>query len=792
MDKSRVYEKLGLFYLGEKIDIPTLKKSGELLLVKNKNLTTHSVIIGMTGSGKTGLGISMIEEAVLDGIPTIVIDPKGDMGNLLLAFDDFNPDDFQKWIDRDEARKKGLSQSEYAQIIAQEWEHGVVSSYQSRDRVKRYKNGADFSIYTPGSLAGIPISVLSSFSAPSKAILDDPDSFSYLLNSTATSILSLVGVDKDVAQSREFLLITTILNYFWRQEVDLELEEIIGYVTNPPFNKIGVLPLKSFYPQKDRLKLAMLLNNLLASPTFSTWREGDSLDIESLLYTKDAKPRVSILSIAHLNDRERMFFVTLFLNKFISWMRMQSGTSALRAMLYMDEIYGFFPSTSNPPSKEPMLLLLKQARAYGINITLSTQNPIDLDYKGLSNIGSWFIGRVQTKQDINRVIDGLLTAKEGSLDKKSISNLLSNLNKRHFLFKSAHRDELSLFTTRWVLSYLRGPLSKSQIETLMHDKKESFLKEDDLNITKREVTKTISSLPPISDEIQQYYYLAIPSQKPSFEPYLVAWATLRYYNAKRSIDKEERFKYKYYLNENDRDIEWSEAEINRDDKRLYSTKYSKESTFSPLPIFISEASNLEALKKEFSNYLYREKSLTLYRAKSLKIESKAKEELSKFKIRIADELNIRRDKAIDKIKSRFNRKKSSLDKRYQKAVLKLEKEEADVSSRTTDTLLSFGMTLLDAFLGKSTIKRSTASRAGATIRNAKRIYSEKSDVDAAKENLLKIDNEIKSLAQELEDEIDAIYDEFSIDRVEIEEFYIRPRRSDIYDVELALLWESRR
>ncbi len=792
MDYSEVYEKLGLFYLGKEIDIKTGEQTENLLLVKNKNLTTHAAIIGMTGSGKTGLGISMIEEAVLDKIPSIIIDPKGDMGNLLLAFDDFDPKKFEPWIDESETEKKGMTKEEYAQITAQKWEHGILSDFQNRDRVKRYKNGADFTIFTPGSSAGIPISALSSFDAPSRDVLDDRDTFSYLLNSTVTSILALVGIEADPLKSREFLLLTTIFNYFWKKEVNLTLEELVGYVANPPFEKIGVLSLKSFYPQSDRLKLAMLLNNVLASPTFSTWLAGDPLDIESLLYTKDGTPRVSILSIAHLNDNERMFFVTLFLNKFISWMRNQSGTSALRAMLYMDEIYGFFPATSNPPSKNPMLLLLKQARAYGINITLSTQNPVDLDYKGLSNIGSWFIGRLQTKQDIERVIDGLVKSGDDALDKSEISEILANLKKRVFLFKSAHRDNITLFSTRWVMSYLRCPLSKPQIELLMSEKNETMKKREKEPIITKKEKKPLGSTPPLlSDKIDQYYYMPKIDESPEFEPYLLANATIRSYNAKRSIDIEADFYYKYYIDVRDKEINWKNGEKNEDDFDLYDKTAPENATYAQIPRFISEAEDFDELEKEFKNYLYHEKLLTLYKVPELKVESEVGEDISHFKIRVNDILREKQDEALEKLKSKYDKKKASLDKKYQRAIDKLEKEEADVSSRTTDTVLAFGMTILDAFLGRSTVKRSTASRAGSTIRNARRMYNEKDDVEVAKKRVLEIEEDIEALAQELEREIEKIQEDFEITNYKIEEFYIKPRRSDIYDAQLALLWESR-
>ena len=462
------YEKLGLFYLGKEVNPKNLELSDDLLLYKNRDLTTHAVIIGMTGSGKTGLGIDIIEEASIDNIPSLIIDPKGDMGNLLLAFDDLAPKDFEPWIDPKEAEQKGMDISSYAKKTATMWEKGIESWHQDKSRIKKFKQNCDFTIYTPGSSAGVMLSILSSFEAPNQEILEDSDTFNAMLNGTISSLLALIDIDTDPL-SKEYLLLSSIFSHFWKNGVTLSLEELIGYITNPPFQKIGVLNLESFYPQKDRLSLAMLLNSVLSSPSFQNWTKGEVLDIQNLLYTKDAKPRVTILSIAHLSDSERMFFVTLLLNKFITWMRGESGTSSLKALLYMDEVFGFFPATSKPPSKEPMLLLLKQARAFGIGVVLSTQNPIDIDYKGLSNIGSWFIGRLQTKQDKERVIDGLIQNDTSIFDKKKIEELLSNLKSRTFLFKSNKSDSLTLFSTRWVLSYLRGPISKQEIKKLMKE-----------------------------------------------------------------------------------------------------------------------------------------------------------------------------------------------------------------------------------------------------------------------------------------------------------------------------------
>ncbi len=791
---KEMYEKLGLFYLGKELDIKTQEESEELLLVKNKNLTTHAAIIGMTGSGKTGLGIGIIEEAVLDKIPSLIIDPKGDMGNLLLTFPDFNPKSFEPWIDAHEAEKKGMDISSFAVKTAQMWQKGIEGSGQDKERVARLKESADYTIYTPGSSAGIQLSVLSSFDAPSAEVLDDPDTFSYILNSTTSSILALVGIDADPLKSKEYLLLTTLFHYFWKKETSLTLESLIGYVTNPPFDKIGVLALKSFYPQNERLKLAMLLNNVLASPTFSAWIEGENLDIQKLLFTKEMKPRVSILSISHLNDNERMFFVTLLLNKYISWMRTQSGSSSLKTLLYMDEIYGFFPATSNPPSKNPMLLLLKQARAFGVGVVLSTQNPVDLDYKGLSNIGSWFIGRLQTKQDVDRVIDGLVKSGSGAMDKKTISSLLSNLKKRVFLFKSAHRDTIDLFSTRWVMSYLRGPLSKTEISLLMRDKKEAMKSVEPQTAmgTVKKVAKNSNPQPIISEDIDQFYYATNNFEECcSFVPYLLANATVKYYDSKRHIDYEEEMYLKYYLDENMKDIDWDEGEANEDDFDLYDIQARENSSFSPLPHFIAESKNLKSLEKEFSNHLYHDKRITLYRYPSLKLESDLDESIQDFNVRAMDVLREEKEEAIEKLTQKFEKKRKIFEKRHARALQKLAKEEDDVSQNKSNALLSFGMTILDALTGRSAIKRSTTSRAGSTIRSMGKMYREKGDVERAQEKIVEIEEELYELEEALQEAIEEIDSAYTLDSYEMEKFFIKPRRSDIYDLELALLWESR-
>jgi len=461
------FERLGLFYLGRNYDLERQQPTDELTLYNARDLTTHAICVGMTGSGKTGLCITLLEEAAIDEIPAIVIDPKGDIANLLLTFPELRPEDFEPWVDEDEARRKGLTVQEYAAQQAALWQKGLSEWGQGPERIRRLRETAEFAIYTPASSAGIPVSILGSFAAPPAAVLEDDEALRERVTSTATSLLTLVGINGDPAVSREHLLIARILDYNWRAGQNLDLIGLIQQIQSPPFDRVGALELNAFYPAGERFTLAMKLNTLIASPGFEAWLTGVPLEIDQLLYTPTGKPRVAIFSIAHLSDTERMFFVSLLLEQVLGWMRAQPGTSSLRALLYIDELFGYLPPQSNPPSKRPLLTLLKQARAFGLGLVLATQNPVDLDYKAISNAGTWFIGRLQTERDKERLMDGLQAADGGGLPRDELERLLSKLGNRVFLLHNVHAGGPVVFTTRWAMSYLRGPLTRQQIKRLM-------------------------------------------------------------------------------------------------------------------------------------------------------------------------------------------------------------------------------------------------------------------------------------------------------------------------------------
>lgn len=455
-----------LFYLGRHYNLRAGKLTDQSLQYDPVDLTTHAVVTGMTGSGKTGLCLALMEEAALLGIPAILIDPKGDLTNLLLHFPDLAPQDFAPWLDADTLRRQGKSLEQASTETAQQWKQGLSEWGITHERLLALQNAAHYSVFTPGSDAGLQISVLSSLEAPEIPWEGNKEILREKIASTVTALLGLVGYSEiDPLRSREHILLSNIFEFAWSRGKPLDLTELILQVQNPPFEKLGAFPVETFFASKDRTDLAMTLNNILASPAFQSWREGQPMVIPDLLFTAEGKPRQSVFTIAHLSEGERMFFVTLLLSAYETWMRTQSGSTSLRAILYFDELFGYLPPTANPPSKTPLLRMLKQARAFGIGLVLATQNPVDVDYKALSNAGTWFVGKLQTERDKERLLDGLQGV-SADLDRESYARVISALGKRVFLLHNIHENKAVLFQTRWTMNFLAGPLTRAQIPAL--------------------------------------------------------------------------------------------------------------------------------------------------------------------------------------------------------------------------------------------------------------------------------------------------------------------------------------
>lgn len=791
MSESLPYEKLDLFYLGREIDQETGATSDLPFLVKHKNFTTHAAILGMTGSGKTGLGVCLLEEAAMDKLPAIVIDPKGDMANLLLAFPELQSGDFLPWVDEAKAEQQSISKEELARQTAELWEKGLLFWDQNKDRISRLRSSVEFCVYTPGSESGRPVSVLDSLDAPSPDVMKDNDAATSLINATVSSILGLIGIQADPLKSREHILLSSILLHQWQEEKDLSLEMLISSVVNPSFERIGVFSLETFFPQQKRMEFALQLNNILASPAFSGWTKGDPLQIENILYTPKAKPKIAIFSIAHLSEPERMFFVTMLLSRLVNWMRRQEGSSGLRCLLYMDEIFGYFPPLGNPPSKRPMLMLLKQARAFGVGVVLATQNPVDLDYKGLSNIGTWFIGRLQTKQDQDKVMQGI-TDNADTKSKESMRKLLANMRGRTFLMQSAHTDEPVLFETRWVMSYLKGPISLTEIPRLHVS--ESLQKQVASPVQPEENAPSFadseSARPLLPDSIpQSFVLLPIVSEKLVLTPWLAGAARVRFYNQARGIDQSREISLRLPLDSSFSGFEWERAAENPVREEEMIADPPSDAHYRALPSSFMQFKNFREAEKGLSDYLYHSMELPLWRVPSLKIESEPGENEGQFQQRVVDLLKEKKEVAVKALEERYRAKHAVLERRLEKANDRVEKEETDVKSRGIDTALSFGVAVFGALFGRKALSVTTASRSARGMRSAGKLMKEKEDVKRAEEEAKRLEQDVATLAAELQEKIGEITEQYSPENYPFERFSITPRRSDVFDVKVFLQWE---
>ncbi len=792
MEEKAAYEKMGLFYLGRQRGFDGSDGEAMPMLLKSKQLTTHGTIIGMTGSGKTGLGIALLEEAIMDDIPCLIIDPKGDMANLLLTFPELRAEDFAPWVDAEEAERKGMTADQMAAEKAQLWRNGLLEWGQPADRIARLREKTTFTVYTPGSRAGTSVSILEGFAPPSEDVMLDGETLNSLVDSAVISLLSLVDIGDVSSSSREYVLLSAIFLFSWRAGKKLDMETIIGSIASPPFDKIGVFSLDTYYPQWERMKLAFALNGMLASPGFTSWLEGEPLDIGSMLRDEEGKPRTAIFSIAHLDDSKRMFFVTMLLGRLIDWMRRQQGASSLKTLLYMDEIFGFFPPSANPPSKKPMLLLLKQARAYGVGVVLATQNPVDLDYRGLSNIGTWWVGRLQTRQDQDRVLEGMASGSKG-VDKALLRKILDNLQSRHFLLSSAHLEDPMLFQTRWVMSYLKGPLSGADIGKLHagHETK----RPEDMAVSPvpshaDQSGETLGHSPVMSQKVLQLYHLhPVTTETYTFEAWLLARASVRFFNAKRNIDEVKMVNLKLFVDTNCHEPEWSRAEEFGYAAEELLSKPPYGARYCPVPLSIAAMKDERHLQKSLGDYLYRNEALDLYHAEGLGLESDPGESLSAFRMRISDLLVERREEERQALEEKYKKTEQRIEEQLIRAMEKVEKEKGDVTARKTDTLLSFGTAILGAFFGRKSLSISSMSRASTGIKNVGRLSRDKEDVKHAEEMVDRLREEIDQLAALLEKETAEIAERLKAENFPIETFAIKPRRRDIFDVNVSILWE---
>ena len=800
------------FYIGKEFDLQAGEMGESLTLYDPDDLTTHGVVVGMTGSGKTGLCIDILEEAALNGIPALMIDPKGDITNLLLHFPNLAAEDFLPWVDPDQARRDGKSVDQLAAETASLWKNGLEKWGIGSDRIERVRNAVEYSIYTPGSDAGIPISIMASLNAPTISWEENRELLRERISSTVTAILGLVGVESDPMRSREHILLANIFEVSWSEGVDLDIAELIRQVQNPPFEKLGALEVEQFFPSGDRFELAMAINSFLASPSFQAWIEGVAMDPAKLLWDPSGKPRHSIFYLAHLSDRERMFFVTLFLSAVEGWMRAQSGSPSLRAMIYFDEVLGFLPPVKEPPSKGPLIRLLKQARAFGLGLLLTTQNPVDLDYKALSNAGTWFIGRLQTEQDKARLLDGLESAAGGDVgfDRSQADVAISSLRKRVFLLQNVHEPEPKIFHTRWAMAYLKGPITRTQLKELnllRGAKTSSVVAPAPREVIGQSVAApTVATLdgsvtrPSVVSGVGEYFLpnnltvaraLKEAKRDPTsvstlgllYRPSLLAQATARILDRKSDLDVDHSMSALVPDPDRRGVVRWENylhstiPSEDTDDVPLSDARYTD--LESPL----NELKTLRQMEKDFVDYFYRNAEVKVPSNPTLKLVAQPGTTTAEFRAQCADAARESRDDEIEEVREKYVTKMKTVQKRLAREQRELDEDQAEHSARKMEEMATHLENVIGIFGGSRSRRRVSTSM------TKRRMTSKaKSDIEESQDAIDEFKQELEELEYEMNDAVEEIEERWAEIATEIEEAVFRAYKKDIHVEMFGVAW----
>jgi hypothetical protein len=750
------YEKLGLFYLGRRYDIERSTRLEDPVLYESRDLVTHAVCVGMTGSGKTGLGIALIEEAAIDRVPVLAIDPKGDLANLLLTFPDLNPADFAPWVDPADAAARGVTADALATQLAQQWRAGLAEWNQPPDRIARLKAAADVRVYTPGSRIGTPLALLDSLSVSPD---DDSEDAAARIATTAASLLALAGITDAAPHSRELTLLSAILGQS-AGAGRTDLGWLVQQIQRPSFARIGVLDVDTFYPPGDRQELALRFNSVLAAPGFDVWMSGEPLDPARLLFTPDGKPRVAIVSIAHLDEAKRMMVVSLLLNAVLDWTRRQSGTASLRALVYMDEVFGYLPPVANPPSKLPLLTLLKQARAFGVGVMLATQNPVDLDYKALSNIGTWFLGKLQTERDKARVLDGL-EGVAGAMDRATLDRTLSALRSRVFLMHNVHDTEPTVFETRWTLSYLRGPIGREELRRIARPQRAAPTAGKETGLASAvgdasPVSSRASDKPVLPAGIHEVF-LGGDGVAAEYEPVLYAAARVHYADARRGLDVTADVMVTVPFTDGPIAIDWDRATDSAEPpERLTTTAPASAAGYRQPPADALKPKRYAEWSRDFEQWIVRSRPLRLLSAPALKVTSQPGENERDFRARLQQASRESRDAALDALRGKYAPKIARLTERVRKATESVDREQQQAQQQKLQTAVSFGATLLGAMMGRRSVSMSTLGRATTAARGVSRSMKEADDVARAGDRLAQAQEELRALQATLDEEVAAL------------------------------------
>ncbi|MBI9044926.1 MAG: ATP-binding protein [Anaerolineaceae bacterium] len=810
-------KKENVFYLGRSFDMAKGEITENPVLYDPSDLTTHAIVTGMTGSGKTGLCVGLLEEAALQGIPAIVIDPKGDLTNLLLHFPDLKPTDFEPWLDPSDVKKSGKDLASYSEEISNLWRNGLADWNLGSKEIGELSKAVDFDIYTPGSSSGNPINILSSFQSPKLDWNENSEILREKISSIVTALLTLVGMDDiDPLKSREHILLSNLIENSWSQGKSMDLMELILQVQNPPIERLGAFPVERFFPEKDRFELAMLLNNFLASPTFQTWMEGDHLDIAKIFYDKNGKARHSIFYIAHLNESERMFFVTLLLAAVETWMRQQRGTSGLRALVYFDEIMGYLPPVKNPPSRVVLLRMLKQARAFGVGLLLATQNPADINYKALSNAGTWIVGRLQAEKDKERLLDGLTSA-GGGKSRAQLDKLITKLKKRVFLIHNVHEKESDVFHTRWVLNYLAGPMTRSQIPSLRDligksDKGEDkgfskaemdspgeSVEEKKTRSSKKakDVDSIFSTTPPaIPSGFQEFYLpneltvneaasrrkITVKTQPEGFvyRAALLAQAEVRYIS--RKFDFQHDRKLTCLVEDSSRNrIDWEEFSSRFFEDQSLAEHPLPEASFDQVPGWLSDGKKLKSYETDFKDWVYRTGALKIKVNEKLNVYQSPDDSDTDFEAACENAMGNLVEAELDKLEDTFEKKVERVTQRISKQKLEVKEQESELSQRRMEELGKGAEVILSLFSNRKKSISSSLTKRRMTAQAKEELEQELLELQLFEKDLLE-------LKKEKEDEEEEIKEKWRQILGEVTEVPISPYKKDIFLEYFTVVW----
>ena len=785
------------FTLGELID-DAGQRTGTPLHLDPSDLTTHAVILGMTGSGKTGLGIVLLEEALERGIPALILDPKGDMGNLLLNFPALRGEDFRPWVDEAEAARAGQTPAALADATAARWAEGLADWGAGPDRMRRLGMGARFTIFTPGSTAGVPLDVVGSLAVPgpdvpAEARADQIEGF-------VSGLLALVGRDADPLASPDHILLSNLIAHAWAAGQSLTLPMLVERVATPPMRRLGVFELDTFLPPKDRMALAVQLNALLASPSFAPWMRGMPLDIGRMLRDEDGRPRASILQLAHLSEQERQFIVTLVLSRLVGWMRSQPGTSELRALVYMDEVAGFAPPTAAPPSKKPILTILKQARAHGIGMVLSTQNPVDLDYKALANAGTWMIGRLQTERDKARVLEGMKSA-TGSVDMEALDRAVGALGKREFLMHTARGGAPRRFATRQAMSFLRGPLTRVEIERLMADDPDRAAA---LAAPAAPPAGSSGAAGPADDQVAVQPKVAAGIRVRFLDP-AAPWAAeigaraggtrlaaavaarvhLRFDDAAAGLDHREKYECVWFPLTDAAPAEDARP-VDYDERDLRSEAPAGAGYVLP-GAAIDKAAWFKTLERQLKDHLQRSRGVDVLTHRGLKLFSRPGEAHDAFLARCREAAATSADAEAAKLRDKYRAKLDRLEQQQRTAADRVRELEVDTKQRVQQEVIAGAGQLLNIFLGGRGRLGSMGSLSGAASRRSTtRRTGER--LETARGKTQDIDEQMRECEAELADELAEIQSRWEISAAEIESRSIPLDQGDVTVAETVLVW----